>query len=88
MTKSEEKYINKLLKKFSKISLIVIKKNNNDMLSMSKPCDECIKVMKILKMKNIYYSDHNGDIILEKVHNIETFHTSQMFKFMNTGNLY
>jgi len=89
LTKSEEKYMNKIIQKFSKISLIVIKKTNNtECLCISKPCVSCIKIMKLLKMKNIYYSDANGDIILEKINNISSCHESQMLKFMNTDRFY
>ena len=87
MTESEEKCMSKIIKKLSKISLIVIK-NNNNILSISKPCNACIKIMKILKMKNIYYSDYNGEIVMEKIRNINSVHESQMFKFMNTDNFY
>lgn len=81
--------MNKIIQKFSKISLIVIKKTNNTgSLCISKPCVSCIRIMKLLKMKNIYYSDSNGDIILEKINNISSCHESQMLKFMNTDKFY
>ena len=92
------------MKKFSKISLVVIKFNSNQnniipstykkpmpfnkCMSMSKPCMNCIKIIKLFNMRNIYYSDLNGEIICEKVKNISSNHESQMFKHINDSTLY
>ena len=57
-------------------------------MGMSKPCVNCIKVLKLLNMRNVYYSDLDGDIIYEKIKNITSTHESQMFKHINNSNIY
>lgn len=85
LTKNEENFIKKMIKKLSKISLIVIKQSNTTgSLGVSKPCNACIKAMKALKLKKVYYSNADGNIVLEKINNISSTHKSRMFKYMNT----
>ena len=56
--------------KITHINLIVFRTNNNgDKLMNAKPCDCCIKTIdftlkqKKYKLKKLYYSDENGNII-------------------------
>ena len=95
---NEKKYIKKIIHKFSKISLVVIKfnskedKNNiinhNKCMGLSKPCTNCIKVMKLFNMRDVYYSDIDGEIVCEKIKNISSSHKSQMFKHIINSNFY
>lgn len=71
---AEHDVINKLKplerkKKLESINLLVIRFSKNNKLQNSKPCANCIQIMKILpekkgyKIKNVYYSDNDGKII-------------------------
>jgi cytidine deaminase len=45
-------------KKFSKISILVIKISNSGLISMSKPCKHCIETMQILANRKGYCIEH------------------------------
>jgi hypothetical protein len=50
------------------IDIFVIRVSQTGVLGMSKPCIKCIRYMSKLKgykVKNVYYSDKNGDEICE-----------------------
>lgn len=44
------------------LALLVIRVLKSGELSMAKPCEVCTKLIKYAKIKNVYYSDWNGDI--------------------------
>ena len=56
-------------KKLVNINILVIRLSGKNKLQSSKPCINCINMMKILpiklgyKIQNIYYSNENGEII-------------------------
>lgn len=57
---------NRKIKPRKKISLIVIRINKLGILRNSKPCSKCIELLsnnRYFKIKRIYYSNENGDII-------------------------
>lgn len=96
---AEHDAINKLKplekkKKFEPINLLVIRFSKNNKLQNSKPCANCIQTMKILpqkkgyRIKNIYYSNDNGEIIKSnlKILEKEELHYSRFYrqKFSNT----
>ena len=39
-------------------------------LSQSKPCKQCIKVLKMLRLKAVIYVDEKGRLVKEKTHDI------------------
>lgn len=59
-----------------KLEIFVIRVNKNDELMNSKPCNTCLYYMKLFGVKSVYYSDENGDIIKEKINQIEVEHQS------------
>lgn len=72
-------------KKQKNVDLLVVRINKSGRLSCSKPCSYCIENLysnlpKIgYKLKNIYYSHHNEEIIkttLKELYNSERFETS------------
>lgn len=75
---AEHDAINKLIpqKRIQKVNLVVIRIKTFGKLNYSKPCTNCINTMKNYGMYknyrivNIYYSDYDGDIIMEKLSNI------------------
>lgn len=66
----------KLRKKFSKIDIVVVKYSANK-YGMSKPCSNCTKILKLVGVNNVYYTNNDGDIVKERVKNMETTHESQ-----------
>ena len=53
-----------------KSEIIVIRISNDPKIHHyleSRPCSECIKMLKKLRIKNVYYSNFNGEIIKESV---------------------
>jgi cytidine deaminase len=75
-----KKTLTKIRRKFSKISLIVIKYSAGK-LRMSKPCGACINSMRALGFKDIYYTDEDGNITVEKIRDIESTHISFLQKY-------
>ena len=68
----------KLRKIMSQITIIVIRVDNNGKLSNSRPCIECIDILKMMNIKYVCYSDDTGNIIEEKVKYMESNHFSAM----------
>ncbi len=59
-----------------KLEIVVIRVNKNGELLNSKPCNTCLYYMKLYGVKSVYYSDENGDMIKEKISQIEVEHNS------------
>ncbi len=79
---AEHNAISKLMplkrkKKLEPIDILVIRVSRINTIQMSKPCFNCIQIMKVLpekkgyKINNIYYSDNNGEIIKTNVKCLE-----------------
>ena len=71
----------KIKKKFSQITLVVIK-YSKDKLGMSKPCLECLKIIKLVGVKNVIYSNQYGIMVNEKVNKMKTKHLSKSQKIL------
>lgn len=93
---AEHDAINKLKplernKKLQPINLLVIRFSKNNQLQNSKPCFNCIQTIKTLpqkrgyKIKNIYYSNNDGDIIKSnlKILEKEELHYSRFYRKKN-----
>ena len=48
-------------------SILVIRISRAGKLTMGKQCENCMKTIRHFNFKEIYYSNSNGEIILEKV---------------------
>lgn len=59
----------KSLKKYS-ILVIRIKRDTGELV-LSKPCHDCINAMRKCGIKKVYYSDNDGNIVMERVNSIE-----------------
>lgn len=90
---AEHDAINKLKplnrkKRLESINLLVIRFSKNNKLQNSKPCANCIQTMKILpekkgyKIRNIYYSNDNGEIVKSnfKILENEELHLSRFYR--------
>ncbi len=78
-------------KKLENVNLLVIRLSGKNKLQSSKPCSNCIDIMKTLpekkgyKIQNIYYSDSNGNIVKTTLSNLdnEEKHFSKYYKYKN-----
>lgn len=90
---AEHDAINKLKplerkKKLEPINLLVIRFSKNNKLQNSKPCAVCIQTMKTLpqkkgyKIRNIYYSNDNGEIVKSNFKTLENddLHYSRFYR--------
>lgn len=62
------------------LCLLVIRVNNEGKLVNSRPCNDCIKILKRYPIKKIYYSNDNGEIIVEKLMDMELLHDSTGYR--------
>lgn len=59
------------------VNILVIRLSQKNKIQSSKPCINCINVMKTLpiklgyKIQNVYYSNEDGDIIKSSIKNLE-----------------
>ena len=92
-THAEHDAINKLKplrirNRLQSVNLLVIRVSKNNKLQQSKPCANCINIIKKLpakkgyRIKNIYYSNENGEIVKTNVTNLEKeeLHFSKFFR--------
>ena len=97
---AEHDAINKLKpldkkKKLEPINLLVIRFSKNNKIQSSKPCANCIQNMKTLpkkkgyKIKNIYYSNDNEEIVKSSIKILETegLHYSRFYRRKNLSRL-
>jgi len=54
--------------------MVVIRINTKNELVNSKPCENCIYYLRLYGIKNVYYSNENGEIVKEKITEIESEH--------------
>lgn len=93
---AEQDAINKLKplkrkKHLQNINILVIRFSKINKLQNSKPCANCIEIMKCLpekkgyRIKNIYYSNEKGEIIKSSLLNLEKeeLHYSRFFRKIN-----
>tara|TARA_Y100000389_G_C17365140_1_gene465887 strand:- start:115 stop:600 length:486 start_codon:yes stop_codon:yes gene_type:complete len=62
-------YYNTLPNKLKKCNLLVLRKMADGSIGNSKPCNNCLKSLSPY-IKYIYYSDEEGDIIKDTIHNL------------------
>jgi cytidine deaminase len=75
-------------KHLQNVNILVIRVSKNNKLQNSKPCANCIETMKVLpqkkgyRIRNIYYSNENGEITKSSLQNLEKeeLHYSRFFR--------
>jgi hypothetical protein len=90
---AEEDAISKLIplkkkKRLELVNMVVIRVSSKNNLQSSKPCSNCIEIMKTMpikrgyKIQNVYYSDSEGKIIKKSLTNLdnEEKHYSRYYK--------
>lgn len=80
LDKNEKKIMKKVRRKFSQISMVVIKSSATHKLGSSRPCNMCLHAMKIMHIKYIYYSNGDGEIVKEKIKYMKSEHASSYQK--------
>ena len=62
----------------SSYSIVVLRiDRGTGQLTSSKPCNECLSMLKFLNMKYVHYSTADGQLITERIKDAtSTFHTS------------
>jgi hypothetical protein len=67
---AESHLVSKLLDRYNTIDpswkIVVLRINREGRLLLSKPCDNCQKILDVLNLKNIYYSNNSGKFVLPK----------------------
>lgn len=80
---AEISVFSKIPKKIAKgLDILVIRINKNFTLKNSRPCNHCIDKLKKIGIRKVYYSNKDGNIIGEFIHNMEKLHVSQGNKFL------
>jgi hypothetical protein len=95
---AEHDAIRKLLplknkKRLKAVSILVIRLSVKNKLQSSKPCSNCIEIMKNLpikigyKIKDVYYSDNEGNIVKTNLNNLdnEEKHYSSFYRKRHTN---
>lgn len=71
------KNIKKIRRIFSRFTVIVVRYSNGKLVN-SRPCLHCANIMKIVGVKQVIYSDTNGDMVTEKMTQFKTEHLSRL----------
>ena len=66
----------------NKYNLIVIRVNHEGNLVNSRPCHNCVDMLKACGIKNIFYSTNEGNIICEKVNHIVSINSSSVSRLI------
>lgn len=67
---AESHLVSKLLDRYNTIDpswkIVVLRINREGRLLLSKPCNNCQKILDALNLKNVYYSNNNGKFVSPK----------------------
>jgi deoxycytidylate deaminase len=72
----------KLRRKLAKTDILVFRETVYG-IKNSKPCSECIKTMKNMGIRRVYYSTDDGILVYEKVSDMFSTHRSQMTRHID-----
>jgi hypothetical protein len=69
------------------VNILIIRLSKTGVLNNSKPCMNCLKHLQNLprygyRVKYVYYSDENGDIVKEKLDDLICKSTYVSFRFL------
>ncbi len=67
-----------------KLDLIVIRVNSDDELCISRPCYNCLSMMKAVNIRRVYYVDNKGDIVSENVRDMISIHASSVTRYIHS----
>lgn len=66
-----------------KCDLVVIRINREDKICKSRPCYNCLAMMKSVGIRKVYYSDNNQNIICENVKDMISINASSVTKMID-----
>ena len=66
-------------------SLLVIRLLPSGKLGNSRPCNHCVSLMRQVGLKKVYYSNQEGNIVMEKVQGMLALHQSQGFEWLQSS---
>tara|TARA_B100000902_G_scaffold246493_1_gene233290 strand:- start:50 stop:505 length:456 start_codon:yes stop_codon:yes gene_type:complete len=75
--------VNKLNIDFKKISLYIVRVDNNNCLKSSAPCVDCMKHILRLKIKRIIYSNGNGELTVQNPNLYKIIHKTTGRRILN-----
>lgn len=78
-------------KKIKKIDIIVVRYNSINEPVISRPCNMCIDYMRGLigiQIKNVYYFDISGNLVCEKLKDMQKLHTPKVWLTVNLNKSY
>ena len=61
-----------------KVDLIVVRVNKEGNLCISRPCYNCLNMMKAVNIRRVYYVDNNGKMTYENVSDMISIHASSV----------
>ena len=61
-----------------KVDLIVVRVNKEGGLCISRPCCNCLSMMKAVNIRRVYYVDNTGNIVYENVSDMISIHASSV----------
>ena len=67
-----------------KLDLIVIRVNTDGDLCISRPCYNCLSMMKAVNIRRVYYVDSNRNIVYENVRDMISIHASSVTRLIHT----
>jgi deoxycytidylate deaminase len=70
-----------------RIDLIVIRINKENEICSSRPCHNCLKMMKSVNINKLYYTDNNNNLICENVKDMITIYASSTTIEIETNNI-
>ena len=69
-----------------KVDLVVVRVNKEGSLCISRPCCNCLSMMKAVNIRRVYYVDNTGNIVYENVSDMISIHASSVAYHIYTLN--
>lgn len=67
-----------------KLDLIVIRVNTEGDLCISRPCYNCLNMMKAVNIRRVYYVNNDREIVYENVRDMISIHASSVARLIHT----
>ncbi len=69
----------------NRYSIIIIRHTRDGKLCSSKPCERCMRQIRAIGIKKVYYSTSAGTIVCESAHRIQTDGPSLFYREIAAG---